>query len=126
VYFKKYGERISITWAVAAQFAIGGVFLMGFGFLLEPVSAVDLTGIFVASLLYVAVAGTALAWVLWLGLVRAGEASRVAAYVFFVPLISILIGVLFLNEALSLWLLAGATLIVLGTYLVNRKQPAIG
>jgi hypothetical protein len=27
---------------------------------------------------------------------------------------------------LSLWLLAGATLIVLGTYLVNRKRPAIG
>ena len=126
VYFKKYGERLSITWAVAAQFALGGVLLTGFGFVLESVSAVSLTGTFLASLLYVALAGTALAWVLWLGLVRAGEASRVAAYVFFVPLVSILLGVLFLNEALSFWLLAGAALIVLGTYLVNRKQPAIG
>ena len=126
VYFKKYGERLSITWAVAAQFMLGGIFLTGFGLVLEPVSEISLTGTFVASLLYVAVAGTALAWLLWLGLVRVGEASRVAAYVFFVPLVSILIGVLFLNEALSLWLLAGAALIVLGTYLVNRKQPAIG
>jgi len=126
VYFKKYGERLSITWAVAAQFTLGGVFLMGLGFVLERLSEVSFTGTFVASLLYVALAGTAIAWVLWLGLVRVGEASRIAAYVFFVPLVSILMGVLFLNEVLSPWLLAGAALIVLGTYLVNRKQPAIG
>jgi drug/metabolite transporter (DMT)-like permease len=65
--------------------------------------------------------GTALAWILWLGLVRAGEASRVSAYVFFVPLVSVLLGALFLSESLSSLLLVGAALVVSGIYLVNRQ-----
>jgi drug/metabolite transporter (DMT)-like permease len=71
--------------------------------------------------LYTALVGTALAWVLWLGLVRAGEASRVATYVFFVPLVSVLLGVLLLDEPLSPWLLVGGVLVVSGIYLVNRR-----
>jgi drug/metabolite transporter (DMT)-like permease len=64
----------------------------------------------------------ALAWLLWLGLVRAGEASRVAAYVFVVPLVSVLLGALYLNEALSPWLLIGAALVISGIYIVNRRS----
>ncbi len=51
---------------------------------------------------------------------RAGEASRVAAYVFFVPLAGIVIGAVFLNERLTVSLLIGTVLIVSGIYLVNR------
>jgi drug/metabolite transporter (DMT)-like permease len=58
--------------------------------------------------------------VLWLGLIRAGEASRVAAYVFFVPLVSVMIGAFFLDERLSISLLVGAALVVCGIYLANR------
>ena len=121
VYFKKYGERLSTLWAVAGPFTLGGIFLMGLGFALEPFSAISWTRPFIASLLYTALVGTALAWMLWLGLVRAGEASRVSAYVFFVPLVSVLLGVLFLSETLSVWLAVGAALIVCGVYLVNRQ-----
>ncbi len=122
VFFKKYGERLSTLWAVAVPFSLGGIFLTSLGLVLEPVSEISWTGTYVASLLYTAIVGTALAWVLWLGLVRAGEASRVAAYVFFVPLVSVLLGALFLNEVLSPWLLVGATLVVCGIYLVNRRS----
>lgn len=121
VYFKKYGERLSTLWAVAMPFSIGGVLLTGLGLVLEPFSAISWNGPFVASLLYTAFIGTALAWVLWLGLVRAGEASRVAAYVFFVPLVSVLLGALFLDETMSPTLLVGAALVVSGIYLVNRQ-----
>jgi O-acetylserine/cysteine efflux transporter len=121
VYFKKYAERLSMLWAVAVPFALGGVFLTGLGLVLEPYAGISWTGTFVASWLYTALVGTALAWVLWLGLVRAGEASRVAAYVFFVPLVSVLIGALFLGEALSPSLVIGAVLVVFGIYLVNRQ-----
>ena len=76
--------------------------------------------VYVASLLYSGLVGTGLAWVLWLGLVRAGEASRVAAYVFFVPLVSVVIGAIFLDERLNLSLLVGAALVVGGIYLANR------
>ena len=110
-----------MAWAVALPFSLGGVSLLGLGLALESPSEISWTGTFVASLAYTSLVGTALAWLLWLRLVRAGEASRVAAYVFFVPLVSILIGVLFLGEPVGPPLLAGAALVILGIYLVNRR-----
>ena len=122
VYFKKYGERLSALWAVAAPFTLGGIFLTGLGLGLESFSEISWNQTFVASWLYTVLAGTALAWMLWLGLVRAGEASRVSSYVFFVPLVSVLLGVLFLGEPLGPSLLVGAALVVCGIYLVNRPE----
>ncbi len=122
VYFKWHGERLSALWAVAVPFSAGGVVLTGLGLVLEPVSSISWNGTYFASFLYTALVGTALAWMLWLGLVKAGEASRVSAYVFFVPLASVLLGAVFLGEILSPWLLAGAALVVCGIYLVNRQS----
>jgi O-acetylserine/cysteine efflux transporter len=68
----------------------------------------------------------ALAWLIWFGLIRAGEAIRVAVYVFFVPLVSILIGAIFLDERLTLSLLIGTFLIVTGIYTVNRSTTKEG
>jgi drug/metabolite transporter (DMT)-like permease len=98
----------------------GGLVLSALGLATERPAEISWTRPYVASLLYSGLFGTGLAWVLWLGLVRAGEASRVAAYVFFVPLVSVVIGAFFLNERLSLSLLVGAALVVCGIYLANR------
>ena len=121
VYFKRYGEKLSMLWAVGGLFLLGGICLTGLGLVLEPVSEISWTGTFVASLLYAALVGTALAWILWFGLVRAGEASRVSAYVFLVPLVAVLLGTLFLGETVGPLLLVGAALVVSGIYLVNRR-----
>jgi drug/metabolite transporter (DMT)-like permease len=90
------------------------------GLATERPAEISWSGPYVARLLYSGLVGTGLAWVLWLGLVRAGEASRVAAYVFFVPLASVVIGAVFLDERLGLSLLVGAALVVSGIYLANR------
>ncbi len=120
VYFKKAQERVPMLWAIALSFLAGGVILTVAGLFLESFADVSWNSSFVASLLYTAVVGTALAWVLWLGLVRAGEASRVAAYVFFVPLVGIAIGAVVLDEPLKPSLLLGTAFVVSGIYLVNR------
>ncbi len=124
VFFKRYGERLSMLWAVAVPFLLGGIILTALGLALESFSEMTWNRTFVASWLYSGLIGTALAWALWLGLVRAGEESRVAAYVFFVPLFSVLLGAFFLDEALSLLLLLGAALVVTGIYLVNKRSAA--
>jgi O-acetylserine/cysteine efflux transporter len=126
VYFKKYGERLSTLWAVAAPFVLGGILLTGLGLVLEPLSEISWNQTFVVSWLYASLVGTALAWTLWLGLVKAGEASRVSAYVFFVPIVSVLLGVLFLGETLSPLLLVGAALVVSGIYFVNKQSAVSG
>jgi drug/metabolite transporter (DMT)-like permease len=121
VFFKRYEARISTMWAVALPFVIGGMVLTLFGFAIESWSEVSPTGTLFASLSYVSLVEIALAWLIWFGLIRAGEASRVAVYVFFVPLVSIVIGAVFLDERPPLSLLIGAALIVSGIYTVNRS-----
>ena len=120
VYFKRTQDRVPMLWTIALQFLAGGICLTVAGLFVESLADISWNGTFVASLLYTAVFGTALAWLLWLGLVRAGEASRVAAYVFFVPLVGIVMGNIILKEPLSPSLLVGTALVVAGIYLVNR------
>lgn len=108
-------------WAVALPFVIGGAVLTLFSFATESWSEVSPRGALYASLSYVALVEIALAWLIWFALIRAGEASRVAVYVFFVPVVSIVIGAVFLDERLTLSLLVGTVLIVTGIYMVNRS-----
>ncbi len=128
--FKKYEARISTLWAVALPFLLGGAVLTTLGLSLERLSDISWTGPLVSSVLYSAFVGTGLAWLLFFGLVRAGEASRVASFIFVVPLAAVVIGAVLLDETLGLPLLAGAALIVSGIYLVNRtprgKKEASG
>jgi O-acetylserine/cysteine efflux transporter len=121
VYFKKYEARISTLWAVTMTFLVGGMVLTVLGLLVERWKDISWSGVFVASLLYSGLVGISLAWVIWFALVRAGEASRVAAYVFAVPLSAVLIGVVILGEPLGYTLLVGAALVLSGIYLANRE-----
>ncbi len=125
VIFKRYEARISTMWAVALPFVMGGTVLTLFGFAIESWSEVSPTATLFASLSYVSLVEIALAWLIWFGLIRAGEASRVAAYVLFVPLVGILIGAIFLDERLTPSLLTGTALIVAGIYAVNRSSIGI-
>jgi drug/metabolite transporter (DMT)-like permease len=122
--FKRYEARIATLWAVALPFLAGGAVLTTLGLFSERLSDISWTGPFVSSVLYSAFVGTGLAWLLFFGLVRAGEASRVASFIFVVPLAAVVIGAVVLDETLGLSLLAGAALIVSGIYLVNRTPRA--
>jgi drug/metabolite transporter (DMT)-like permease len=62
----------------------------------------------------------ALSWTLWLALVAAGEASRMAGNTFLVPLVSVTTGTLWLGEPLTVTLAIGGAAVIGGVYLVNR------
>ena len=121
VFFKKYEARVSTLWAVAVPFVAGGAVLTAFGLSVEEWGEITWNTPFVASILYSGLVGISLAWVIWFALVRAGEASQVASYIFVVPLTAVLIGVVFLDEPLGYTLLIGAAFVVSGIYLVNRE-----
>ena len=124
--FKKHEARISTPWAVALPFLAGGVSLTALGLLLEDPSDVSWTTPLILSLLYMAFVGTGLAWLLFFALIRAGQASRVASYIFVVPIAAVAIGALTLGETVGPSLLVGAALVVLGIYLVNRRAKGDG
>lgn len=126
VYFKRVEERVSMLWFIGGAFLAGGIFLSGLGLLVESPQQMQWNLAFVYSIFHTGVLGCAVAWLLFLSLIRAGEAGRVAAFTFFVPLVSVLLGAVFLGEPLSLSLLLGAACVVVGIYFVNRPQPVKG
>ncbi len=62
--------------------------------------------------------------VAWASTFAAGEASRAAAYIFFVPLTAIAIGAVLFEEPVTPLTALGAVLVVLGSYLTNRRRRA--
>jgi drug/metabolite transporter (DMT)-like permease len=117
--FKSVADRVDAWWAVAIPFLAGGLVLTVVGLAVEG-AAMRWSGEFVVAFLCASLVGTALSWSLWFTLVASGEASRASSYIFFVPIVSLVIGGVFLGETLGLSLLAGAALVVVGVYLVNR------
>ena len=120
IVFKATDGRVDPWWAVALPFLAGGVLLTLVGLVVEG-PEISWSPRFVAALAFAGFVGTALAWSLWFGLVAAGEAGRAASYIFFVPLVGVVVGAVLLDETLTLSLLLGAALVVLGVYLVNRR-----
>jgi O-acetylserine/cysteine efflux transporter len=125
IVFKATNGRLDPWWAVALPFLVGGVLLTLIGLVVE---GPDITWSpqFVVALAFAGLVGTALAWSLWFGRVAAGEAGRAASYIFFVPLVGVVVGAVLLDETLTASLLAGAALVVLGVYLVNRVGVRTG
>jgi drug/metabolite transporter (DMT)-like permease len=123
IVFKATDGRVDPWWAVALPFLVGGVMLTLVGLVVEG-PEITWSAQFVAALAFAGLVGTAAAWSLWFGLVAAGEAGRAASYIFFVPLVGVVVGVVLLDETLSASLLLGAALVVLGVYLVNRRQSS--
>jgi drug/metabolite transporter (DMT)-like permease len=114
-------SRADTWWAVALPFTVGGVALWVVGSGVES-APVTWTGSFMAALAYSALIGTALSWGLWFALVSAREAARTASVIFFVPLVSLVIGTVALGEPVHASLLLGAGLVVVGVWLVNRRS----
>jgi drug/metabolite transporter (DMT)-like permease len=120
IVFKGTDGRIDPWWAVALPFLAGGALLTVVGLVVEGPD-ISWSPRFVAALVFAGLVGTALAWSLWFGRVAAGEAGRAASYIFFVPLVGVVVGAVLLDETLTASLLLGSVLVVLGVYLVNRR-----
>jgi drug/metabolite transporter (DMT)-like permease len=121
VYLKRIQGKVDPLWLIAIQFILGGGVLTGLGLCTERWTDIHWTPEYVFGLLYGAVFGVALAWIAWFRLVQSGEASRVVANTFLVPLIAVACGVVFLHEPFNTSLLLGLVLIIASIWLVNRR-----
>ncbi|MCL8207348.1 MAG: DMT family transporter [Actinomycetia bacterium] len=124
VYVKKVQHRVSPYWLVAGQFFIGGSVLTLAGTGVESWAAIAWTPMFFAALFYSGLVALGLAWIVWLRLLARNQASQVASVIFAVPVISVVVGVLFLHEPFTLNLLVGLVAVAGGIWLANRPQEA--
>ncbi len=126
LYVKKESAHVDALWMVAVPNIIGGAVLTGIGGAAEGWSSIHWNPDFFLGLVFGALFGTTLAFVIYYLLVNRGDASKVASFTFLVPLVSVLAGSLFLNEPLTPSLLAGLIMIVLSIVFVNRSVKYAG
>ncbi|MGG4442933.1 DMT family transporter [Brevibacillus fortis] len=129
IYVKKVSAKVDSLWMVAMQCIIGGAALTLLGTGVESWSDIVWNVPYLIGLSYGATFGVPIAIVIYFGLVNAGEASKVAAFTFLVPLIAVVTGTIFMDEPVTYSLIAGLVLIVCSIYLVNYQKkiqkPAI-
>lgn len=95
------------------QLIVGGLVLLGLSAVSEPETSVSWNGTFVALLLVLALAGTALSTWLWFWLLERAEAGRLSLYLFLVPVFGLLTAMVSLGERLSTVQTVGVALILL-------------
>jgi drug/metabolite transporter (DMT)-like permease len=94
--------------------------------LLTTGASVTWTTPLVLSALWAGVGGSGIGFALQLMLLRRGEAGVVSSWLFVIPVVASLLGVLVFNERLHVGLLIGGTAVLAGIYFVNssrRTQP---
>jgi len=94
--------------------------------LLTTGASVTWTTPLILSALWAGVGGSGIGFGLQLMLLRRGEAGVVSSWLFVIPVVASLLGVLVFNERLHVGLLLGGTAVLAGIYFVNssrRTQP---
>ncbi|WP_121614427.1 DMT family transporter [Mesobacillus foraminis] len=125
VYTKKNAHSVDSLWMVSFQCLIGGLILMVAGLSSENWTSIVWNGTYLLGLTFGTILGIATSWILYVTLVKTGDASVVATFTFLVPMLAVVIGTELLNEPFTKLLFLGIILIVASIYLVNKtqKQP---
>jgi drug/metabolite transporter (DMT)-like permease len=122
VYVKSVQDRVSSVWLMAAQFTLGGLVLTPLALVVDH-TPVHWSPTLVGSLAYSSLAGVAFAWIAWYAIIRVFPASEASAYIFGVPVVSVVTGVVALREPFTVPLALGLVGTAVGIYLVNRGAP---
>jgi drug/metabolite transporter (DMT)-like permease len=100
----------------------GGLFLVLGAVVLENWSSFHLTAEAVGSIVYLALAGSVIAFLGYYWLLKHTRLTVVSLIAFITPLVAMLAGVLFAGESLTPLTVIGSVLILVGVLLVVRKQ----
>src|SRR4051794_37114167 len=107
---------------VVGQHLVGAPLLLITALAIEP--APDLTAKLAWCVLYAGAGGSALAWLLWSALLRRGDAGVVSTWLFAVPVLAAVLGVVLLGESLSVQLVVGTVLVALAVRLAANAASA--
>lgn len=79
----------------------------------------------VISLLILGVAGTGVAWAMWVGLIGRVGAVRAAIAGYIIPVVALVLGVIVLDEQIEAIQIVGVAVALSGGYLLSRGQNAV-
>ncbi len=122
IFGKKMLIRYNPLSLTAYAFLIGNLGLIPF---LSPSffeEVVNLSLITWAAVLFLAFFPTVIAYSLWYAALEVKQASEVSVYLYATPVISTLLGVIFLQEQITMFYVLGGFFVLVGLYIVNKQR----
>ncbi|WP_436515880.1 DMT family transporter [Ekhidna sp. To15] len=128
-YIRKYFANTPSFKAPAAQLLSVTIYLVPLAFIMNPEFNLAATSIpALSSLFILAFFGTAIAFIVYFRLIERSSAGYASLVTYLMPIYGVILGVAFLGEEVSIWMILGAVLILLGiretkksTY--KKRQP---
>ena len=122
-YIRKHFAGTSSFKAPAAQLLGVSIYLIPSAFAVNPDFTFSaLSSATIGSVAMLSVFGTAVAFVVYFRLIDQSSAGYASQVTYLMPVYGVILGVIFLNEKVSVWILAGAALILLGIRIAKRSK----
>jgi len=124
VYYKIISDDVHPYWISFSQVAIGSIVVLPFALASGGVNFVfDLP--YIASMAYITVLSTVLAFFLWFYLLKNEDATTVSSSSLMIPVIALVLGMFILGETVNIYQVLGVALVLAGIYLVNRNTKRL-
>ena len=121
IYTKRIVQRVDPAKILAWQMGVGVVLFYLLSLIFEEPGGWRVSGELILAVAYQGLLVGIFCFLIWVTLLRRYSASKLSAFLFTTPIFGVMLSRLILGERLSLWLGAGAALVGLGIYLVNRS-----
>lgn len=119
IYYKRFLSHVEPAIVNIVQFPIGSAFLIPLASIIDGL-AFSWDALYLFSILYMSLFGSAVASTIWLLLIREEEVTIISTSSFIVPVIAVLFGWLFLGESVGYNSILSIILVLSGVYLVNK------
>jgi len=120
---RKFSKELPLLYSVSVQILSGGTALLLLGIFRGEFAGLSVSAIsFIsfASMLYLVLFGTVLAYSSYVWLLKASTPSKVGTYAFFNPLIAVFLGWLTIDEPITTVMIIGAAGILVSVLLINK------
>lgn len=121
---KTLADRHGSLFFTGLTMCLGTLMLAPFGLWvgIEPLEAFD--GRAWAWMAYLSLAATVAGYAIWNFALRRRRPSEVTAYIYVIPVVATAAGWLLLDEAVTIWFLAGGLLVLVGLAQINKARVA--
>ena len=120
---RKFSKELPLLYSVSVQILSGGTALLLLGIFRGESAELSVSAIsFIsfASMVYLVLFGTVLAYSSYVWLLKASTPSKVGTYAFFNPLIAVFLGWLTIDEPITTVMIIGAAGILVSVLLINK------
>ena len=120
---RKFSKELPLLYSISIQILTGGTALLLLGIFRGEVAELSVSAIsFIsfASMVYLVLFGTILAYSSYVWLLKASTPSKVGTYAFFNPLIAVFLGWLTIDEPITTVMIIGAAGILVSVLLINK------